>query len=154
MKRTVCQANNYHVFMSIIVSLNLLTFSTAYWHITIESDQKIKSLLYSRYYAEACDERWGPSWGLAPGQHSSEETSQWWRVVGEWRHYVQFDPPGNRTSLSLRKAWGSISGPIKSNIIAWPTTRHRCDVSSELCCPRCKSRGWPPPLVPRFGVIP
>ena len=21
--------------------------------------------------------------GLAPGQHSSEETSQWWRVVGD-----------------------------------------------------------------------
>ena len=33
--------------------------------------------------------------GLAPGQHSSEETSQRWR--GSWQHCVLFDRPGNRT---------------------------------------------------------
>ena len=32
--------------------------------------------------------------GLAPGQHSSEETSQRWRVVGDT---VSFDLPGSRT---------------------------------------------------------
>ena len=35
-----------------------------------------------------------------------------------------------------------------------PTTRHRCDVSSELCCPGAKSRRWIPALVTRFGVMP
>ena len=44
--------------------------------------KKIKSSLYSRYYAEACNELRDPSLHLAPGQHSSEETSQQWRVVG------------------------------------------------------------------------
>ena len=34
-----------------------------------------------------------------------------------------------------------------------PTTRHRCDVSSELCCPGAKPRRWAPQLVTRFGVI-
>ena len=34
-----------------------------------------------------------------------------------------------------------------------PTTRHRCDVSSELCCTDAKLRRWTPPLVTRFGVI-
>ena len=34
-----------------------------------------------------------------------------------------------------------------------PTARHRCDVSSELCCPDAKPRRWVPPLVTRFGII-
>ena len=34
-----------------------------------------------------------------------------------------------------------------------PTTRHRCDDSSELCCPGAKPRRWAPQLVTRFGVI-
>ena len=42
---------------------------------------KIKSSLYSRYYAEVCNERRDHLRGLAPGQHSSEETSQRWRAV-------------------------------------------------------------------------
>ena len=42
---------------------------------------KIKSLLYSRYYAEACNELRAYLRGLAPGLHSSEETSQRWRAV-------------------------------------------------------------------------
>ena len=40
----------------------------------------IKSSLYSRYYAEACYSG-AHHHCLAPGQHSSEETSQWWRAV-------------------------------------------------------------------------
>ena len=35
-----------------------------------------------------------------------------------------------------------------------PTARHRCDVSSELCCPRAKPRRWAPPFDTRFGVTP
>ena len=35
-----------------------------------------------------------------------------------------------------------------------PTARHRCDVSSELCCPGAKPRRWAPSLDTRFGVIP
>ena len=35
-----------------------------------------------------------------------------------------------------------------------PTTRHRCDVSSELFYSGAKPRRWIPPLVTRFGVIP
>ena len=43
----------------------------------------IKSSLYSRYYAEACNEWRVHLRGLVPGQHSSEETSQRWRVVSD-----------------------------------------------------------------------
>ena len=34
-----------------------------------------------------------------------------------------------------------------------PTTRHRYDLSSELCCPDAKPRSWTPSLQTRFGVI-
>ena len=44
---------------------------------------KIKSSLYSRYYAEAFSEWRAPSPRLGDGQLSSEETSQTWRAVGE-----------------------------------------------------------------------
>ena len=43
--------------------------------ISLKSNQKIKSSLYSPYYVEACNE--------LRGQRSSEETSQRWRVVGD-----------------------------------------------------------------------
>ena len=43
----------------------------------------VKSSLYSPYYAEASNEWRGPSRGLALVQHSSEETSQRWRAVGD-----------------------------------------------------------------------
>ena len=33
-----------------------------------------------------------------------------------------------------------------------PTTCHRCDVPSQLCCPDVKPRRRAPPLVRRFGV--
>ena len=33
------------------------------------------------------------------------------------------------------------------------TACHRCDVSSELCCPGAKPRRWAPQLVTRFSVI-
>ena len=38
---------------------------------------------YSRYYAEVSYEWSGPSPRLIPGQHSSEETLQTWRAVGD-----------------------------------------------------------------------
>ena len=34
---------------------------------------------------------------------------------------------------------GSIPGPVISDTVS-PTARHRCDVSSELCCPGAKPR--------------
>ena len=45
--------------------------------------EKIKSSSYSRYYTEACNKWWIHLCGLAPGQHSFEETSQRWRAVGD-----------------------------------------------------------------------
>ena len=56
-----------------------------------------------------------------------------------------------KCALSVREVWDSIPGPVKSAVS--PTTRHRCDVSSELCCPGAKPRRWAPQLVTRFGVI-
>ena len=44
-------------------------------------------------------------------------------------------------SLLVREVWGSIPGPVKSNTVQ-PTARHRCDVSSELCCSVAKKRRW------------
>ena len=44
--------------------------------------------------------------GLAPGQHSSEETSQRWRVVSAGS--------GQAHRLSVWKVWGLIPGPLKS----------------------------------------
>ena len=56
----------------------------------------IKSSLYSRYYAEACNERRIHLRGLASGQHSSEETSQWLQAVRDI--CLRFDWAGNRSS--------------------------------------------------------
>ena len=39
---------------------------------------QIKPSLYSRYYAEACNEWRSPSSRFSAWQHSSDETSQWW----------------------------------------------------------------------------
>ena len=47
--------------------------------------------------------------------------------------------------LSMRKIWGSIPRPVKSDTVL-PTARHRCEVSSDLCCPGAKMRGRTPPL--------
>ena len=55
-------------------------------------------------------------------------------------------------SLSVREVWDSITRPVKSHAVS-PLTRHRCDVSSALCCPGAKTRKWVPPLVIRFVVI-
>ena len=44
---------------------------------------KIKFSLYSRYYAEACNEWRVHLCDLTPGQHSFEETSQRWRTVDD-----------------------------------------------------------------------
>ena len=50
---------------------------------TFCSIEKIKSSCYSLYNAEACMSGAVLLRGLARGQHSSEETSQRWRVVGD-----------------------------------------------------------------------
>ena len=53
-----------------------------------------------------------------------------------------------KMSLSMWKVGGSIPRPVKSDIdTVQPAARHRCDVSSELCCPGARSRGRAPPLV-------
>ena len=44
-----------------------------------------------------------------------------------------------KTSLSARQIMGFIPGPVKTDKLS-PTARHRCDVSSELCCPGAKPR--------------
>ena len=58
-----------------------------------------------------------------------------------------------RFPQSVLEAWGSIPGPVKLDTVS-PTIRHRCDVSSELCCPGAKPRRWAPPPVTRFGMLP
>ena len=45
--------------------------------------RKIKSSLYPRYHAEVCNEWRAHLRSLASGQHSSEETSQRWRAIGD-----------------------------------------------------------------------
>ena len=47
--------------------------------------------------------------------------------------------PVFKTVLSVREVWGSIPGSVKSNTVSL-TTRHRCDVSSELRYPSDKPR--------------
>ena len=59
----------------------------------------------------------------------------------------------SETLVSAREVLSLIPGPVKSNTMS-PTARHRCDVSSELCCSVAKPRRWIPPLVTRFGVTP
>ena len=55
-------------------------------------------------------------------------------------------------TLSVREVWGfdSRAGQIGTML---PTTCHRCDVSSKLCCQDAKPLRWVPPLDTRFGVI-
>ena len=55
--------------------------------------------------------------------------------------------------LLVRKVGGLIPGPVKLDTVS-PTARHRCDVSSELCCPGAKPQRWAPLFVIRLGVIP
>ena len=54
--------------------------------------------------------------------------------------------------LSVEKIGDSIPWSVKSDTVS-PTARHRCDVSSELCCLGSEPRRWNPPLVTRFGVM-
>ena len=56
-----------------------------------------------------------------------------------------------KRTLSVREVWGLIPRAVKSSVS--PTTRHRCDDSSELCCAGAKPRRWAPQLITRFGVI-
>ena len=44
------------------------------------------------------------------------------------------------------EALGLFPESVKSDTTT-ATARHRCDVSSELCCPGAKLRRWAPPLV-------
>ena len=74
-------------------------------------DVQIKSSLYSPYYAEAsCGAHLR---GLAPGQHSSEESSQRWRVVGDT---VDLTGPGTEPQTSrtdsVRLATELLAGTI------------------------------------------
>ena len=47
----------------------------------------------------------------------------------------------------MREVWGSNPGSVKS-----AQSRHRCNVSSELCSPGAKPRRWIPLLVARVGL--
>ena len=49
-------------------------------------------------------------------------------------------------SLLVREDLSSIPGSVKSDTIL-PTYRHRCDVSSELCCPGATLQRWAPHLL-------
>ena len=55
-------------------------------------------------------------------------------------------------SLSVRKIWGSIPGPFKSDAVSL-TARQRCDASSERCFLGAKLRKLAAPLDAHFGVI-
>ena len=57
-----------------------------------------------------------------------------------------------KTPLLLRKVLRSIPWRVESNPVS-PITRHRCDVSSELCCSGAKSRRWASALVTLLDVI-
>ena len=56
-------------------------------------------------------------------------------------------------TLSKQEVWYSIPGPVEFGTVS-SMTRHRCDVSSELCCPGAKLLVRAPSLVTHFGVIP
>ena len=87
------------IFPSLLSSTLLLTIDVDVSEVFCENEivkkqrfQRMQSStsasLYSRYYAEACNQWRDPSPRSVPGQHSSEETM----------HRVQFDGLGNRTS--------------------------------------------------------
>ena len=84
-----------------VSKINSYFVNTCYCHsrfisnvFTNFSADEMKSLLYSRYYAEACNEWRGRSPRLSAWAHSSKETSHRWRAVD---NIVLFDRPGNRT---------------------------------------------------------
>ena len=53
--------------------------------------------------------------------------------------YGRLDGAVVDASLSVREVLGSSPRPVKSNTVS-QMVRHRCDVSSELCCPGAKPR--------------
>ena len=59
------------------------------------TEQKTHTSLYSRYYAEACNNGGAHLRDLASGQRSSEET------LLRWRHCVRFDRRGMEPQTSL-----------------------------------------------------
>ena len=84
--------------------------------------KKIKSSLYSRLYAETCNEWWSPSPWL------STWTTQLRRniaaVVSCWRHCIRFDRPGNRTRPPAS---------IATSLITKPTARFFMEVALHQC---------------------
>ena len=52
------------------------------------------------------------------------------------RYFNEFNNT-KKTSLHVLEVWGLIPDLDKPDTVS-PTTRHRCDVSSELCCPGSK----------------
>ena len=53
------------------------------WYSRVATVTKIKSSLYSQYYAKRVTSGGNHLRGLTPGLHSSEGTSQGWRAVGD-----------------------------------------------------------------------
>ena len=115
---------------------------------------QIKSSLYSPHYAEACNELRGPSPRLSAWATQLRRNVA--TVASRWRHCADLTGPGIEPQTS-RTAIGGEGLGFNSRIgqigTVSLTTRHRCDVSSELCSPGAKPRRWAPQLVTRFGVI-
>ena len=92
--------------------------------------------------------------GLAPGQHSSEGTSQRWRAAGATADMTGLGvEPQTSRSDSVRLATEGFDFRAGQIGTMSPTARHRCDVSLELCSPGIKQRRWATQLVTCFGVI-
>ena len=129
------------------------------------NQNQIKSSLYSPYYAEACNELRGPFPRLSAWAAQLRRNVA--TVASRWRHCVDLTGPGIEpqtyrtdsvrfaTELTAGIGAGGLGFDSRAGQIdtVSPTTRHRCDVSSELCCPGAKPRRWAPQLVTRFGVI-
>ena len=77
---------------SFVVELNLVTKS--YYSIILNniSNQKIKSSLYSPYYAEACNELRGPSPRLSAWATQLRRNAA--TVASRWRHCADLTGPG------------------------------------------------------------
>ena len=58
----------------------------------------------------------------------------------------------SETLLLVREVLCSFPWPVKPDTLS-PTTRYRCDVSSELRYPGIKPRRSTSPIVTRFGVM-
>ena len=89
-------AGDYTAVFGVVSSVTAKTFTLCSSPIQLKAEEgKIKSSLYSRYYAESCNEWWDPS------PRFSAWTTQLRRniaaMVSRLRHFVRFDQLGNRT---------------------------------------------------------